>query len=63
MRWSSISMPGEDGLSVCLRLGAQGGTPILLLTALGDETDRIIGLITTVWGGGYSLAADVRALP
>ncbi len=39
-----VMMPGEDGLSVCRRLRAQGSIPILMLTALGDETDRIVGL-------------------
>ncbi len=39
-----VMMPGEDGLSVCRRLSAQGGRPILMLTALGEETDRIVGL-------------------
>ncbi|MBZ0128358.1 MAG: response regulator [Rhodobacteraceae bacterium] len=39
-----VMMPGEDGLSVCRRLRAKGGIPILMLTALGDETDRIVGL-------------------
>ena len=39
-----VMMPGEDGLSVCRRLHAKGGIPILMLTALGDETDRIVGL-------------------
>ena len=39
-----VMMPGEDGLSVCRRLRAQGTMPILMLTALGDETDRIVGL-------------------
>lgn len=39
-----IMMPGEDGLSVCRRLSAAGGPPILMLTALGDDTDRIVGL-------------------
>ncbi len=39
-----VMMPGEDGLSVCRRLSAEGRTPILMLTALGEETDRIIGL-------------------
>ena len=39
-----VMMPGEDGLSVCRRLSARGGTPILMLTALGEETDRIVGL-------------------
>jgi len=39
-----VMMPGEDGLSVCRRLRATGQIPILMLTALGDETDRIVGL-------------------
>lgn len=39
-----VMMPGEDGLSVCRRLSANGSVPILLLTALGEETDRIVGL-------------------
>jgi two-component system OmpR family response regulator len=39
-----VMMPGEDGLSVCRRLSASGSVPILMLTALGGETDRIVGL-------------------
>jgi two-component system OmpR family response regulator len=39
-----VMMPGEDGLSVCRRLRANGTIPVLMLTALGDETDRIVGL-------------------
>lgn len=39
-----VMMPGEDGLSVCRRLSATGTIPILMLTALGEETDRIVGL-------------------
>ena len=39
-----VMMPGEDGLSFCRRLRAAGATPILMLTALGDETDSIVGL-------------------
>jgi two-component system OmpR family response regulator len=38
-----VMMPGEDGLSVCRRL-ANKGMPILMLSALGDTTDRIVGL-------------------
>lgn len=39
-----IMMPGEDGLSVCRRLRAQGESiPIIMLTARGDPVDRIIG--------------------
>lgn len=40
-----LMMPGEDGLSVCRRLRAAGDkTPIIMLTAKGDDVDRIIGL-------------------
>ena len=41
-----IMMPGEDGLTLCreLRAGSGGGVPIIFLTALADETDRVIGL-------------------
>lgn len=39
-----VMMPGEDGISVCRRLSAKGVAPIVMLTALGEEMDRIIGL-------------------
>lgn len=39
-----VMMPGEDGLSACKRLRSEGSTPILMLTALGDDDDRIAGL-------------------
>ncbi len=39
-----VMMPGEHGLSVCRRLSAEGTTPILMLTALAEDTDRIVGL-------------------
>jgi two-component system OmpR family response regulator len=39
-----VMMPGEDGLSVCRRLAAEGRVPILMLTALGEDIDRIVGL-------------------
>jgi two-component system OmpR family response regulator len=39
-----IMMPGEDGLSLCRRLRAASRIPIVLLTALSGETDRIVGL-------------------
>lgn len=39
-----IMMPGEDGLSLCRRMRAQSPVPIILLTALSGDTDRIIGL-------------------
>jgi len=39
-----VMMPGESGLSACQRLSADRSLPIILLTALGEETDRIVGL-------------------
>jgi len=40
-----LMMPGEDGLSICGRLRGQGNAiPILILTARGDDIDRIVGL-------------------
>ena len=40
-----LMMPGEDGLAICKRLRAAGDrTPIIMLTAKGDEADRIVGL-------------------
>lgn len=39
-----IMMPGEDGLSLTRELRAHGTLPIILLTAVAEETDRIVGL-------------------
>jgi two-component system, OmpR family, response regulator len=39
-----INLPGEDGLSICRRLRANSRVPILMLTAKGDDIDRIVGL-------------------
>lgn len=39
-----IMLPGEDGLSICRRLRSRGRTPIVMLTAKGEDVDRIIGL-------------------
>lgn len=39
-----LMLPGEDGLSICRRLRAKSAVPILILTAKGDDIDRIIGL-------------------
>jgi two-component system OmpR family response regulator len=39
-----LMLPGEDGLSLCRRLRVDHTTPIIFLTAKGDEVDRIIGL-------------------
>ncbi len=39
-----LMLPGEDGLSICKRLRANSQVPIIMLTAKGDEVDRILGL-------------------
>lgn len=39
-----IMLPGEDGLSLCRRLRGNSSVPIIILTALGEEADRILGL-------------------
>ncbi len=39
-----LMLPGEGGLSLCRALCADKKIPIIMLTALGEETDRIIGL-------------------
>ena len=40
-----LMLPGEDGLSICKRLrSSEDAIPIIMLTAKGDEVDKIIGL-------------------
>ena len=40
-----LMLPGEDGLAICRRLRAQESAPaIIMLTAKGDDVDRIVGL-------------------
>lgn len=39
-----VMMPGEDGLALCRTLRATTDLPVVMLTAVADETDRIIGL-------------------
>jgi DNA-binding response OmpR family regulator len=40
-----LMLPGEDGLAVCRRLRGAGETvPIIMLTAKGEDVDRIVGL-------------------
>ncbi|ATL27848.1 response regulator transcription factor [Streptomyces formicae] len=39
-----LMLPGIDGLEVCARLRERGPVPVIMLTARGDEDDRILGL-------------------
>lgn len=39
-----IMLPSMDGLEVCRRLRSTSAVPIIMLTALGEESDRIMGL-------------------
>jgi DNA-binding response OmpR family regulator len=39
-----LMLPGLDGLEVCRRIQALAPVPVVMLTAKGDETDRIVGL-------------------
>jgi two-component system OmpR family response regulator len=39
-----IMLPGEDGLSICRRLRASSNLPVIMLTAKGEDIDRIVGL-------------------
>lgn len=41
-----LMLPGLDGLALCRKLRRSSQVPILMLTARGDETDRIVGLET-----------------
>jgi len=39
-----VMMPGEDGLTLCRKLRATSTLPVIMLTAMGEDTDRIVGL-------------------
>src|SRR3954449_12207964 len=39
-----VMLPGEDGLTLCRKVRAQSQTPIIMLTARGEDVDRILGL-------------------
>jgi two-component system phosphate regulon response regulator OmpR len=63
-----LMLPGEDGLSITRALRAQSNVPILMLSARGEELDRIIGLEVGVDDylakpfGPRELLARLRAL-
>ena len=39
-----VMLPDLDGFEVCRRIRAHSGVPVLMLTARGEDTDRIVGL-------------------
>jgi two-component system, OmpR family, response regulator len=39
-----VMLPGEDGLALCRRLRSNSRIPVVMLTARGEELDRILGL-------------------
>src|ERR1700704_1038343 len=39
-----LMLRGEDGLSLCRRLRATSHVPVIMLTAMADHTDRVVGL-------------------
>jgi two-component system OmpR family response regulator len=39
-----LMLPGEDGLSLCRFLRTNSSIPVVMLTAMGEETDRVVGL-------------------
>ena len=39
-----LMLPGEDGLSLCRQLRAHSQLPVIMLTARGEDVDRIVGL-------------------
>ena len=39
-----LMLPGKDGLEVCREIRARSDVPIVVLTARGEEADRVMGL-------------------
>ncbi|HTY50900.1 MAG TPA: response regulator transcription factor [Steroidobacteraceae bacterium] len=63
-----VMLPGEDGVSICRRLRSASPVPIIMLTALGEEIDRVVGLevgaddYVTKPFSSRELVARIRAL-
>lgn len=39
-----VNLPGEDGFAICVRLRTIGSLPLIMLTARGEDADRILGI-------------------
>ena len=39
-----LRLPDRDGFEVCRELRARSGVPIIVISARGDEVDRVVGL-------------------
>lgn len=63
-----VMLPGEDGLSICRRLRMSSSVPIIMVTARGEDVDRILGLelgaddYVTKPFNSRELVARIRAL-
>jgi two-component system OmpR family response regulator len=63
-----VMLPGEDGLSICKRLRMSSPLPIIMVTARGEDVDRILGLefgaddYVTKPFNSRELVARIRAL-
>lgn len=63
-----VMLPGEDGLSICRRLRTTSSIPIIIVTARGEDVDRILGLelgaddYVTKPFNSRELVARIRAL-
>jgi two-component system OmpR family response regulator len=63
-----VMLPGEDGLSICRRLRTSSSIPIIMVTARGEDVDRILGLelgaddYVTKPFNSRELVARIRAL-
>ena len=64
-----LMLPGEDGLTLCRRVRSDSFVPIIMLTAMGEDVDRIIGLevgaddyIAKPFNPRYELAARIKAV-
>ena len=55
-----LMLPGMDGLSLCRWIRERSELPVIMITALGEETDRLLAFVTLyeAMGGGWSQTAS-----